>query len=37
MLNSAKFVANPARHYFMSYTIDVIFATWEVKGADIDA
>ena len=37
MLKREKFVASPARHSFINYTIDVMFVTCEVKGADIDA
>ena len=37
MLNKEKLVANPALHSFISYTIEEMFVTWEVKGADIDA
>jgi hypothetical protein len=37
MLNSAKLVASPARHYLISYTIDEMLATCEVKGAEIEA
>jgi hypothetical protein len=37
MLKREKFVARPARHYFISYTIEEIFATCEVNGADIEA
>jgi hypothetical protein len=37
MLNNAKFVAKPARHSFISYTIDEMFATCDVKGAEIEA
>lgn len=37
MLNSEKFVASPALHSLISSTIELIFVTCEVKGADIDA
>jgi hypothetical protein len=37
MLKREKFVARPARHYFINSTIEEMFATWEVKGADIEA
>lgn len=37
ILNNEKFVANPARHYFKSSTIEEILATCEVNGADIEA
>jgi hypothetical protein len=37
MLKSEKFVASPARHYFMSSTMEEMLATWEVNGADMDA
>lgn len=37
MLNKEKLVAKPARHYFISSTIDPMLFIWEVKGADIEA
>jgi len=37
MLNSEKFVANPALHYFKSSTIELMFVIWDVKGAAIEA
>lgn len=37
MLNKEKLVARPALHYFINYTIELMFVTWEVKGAEIDA
>lgn len=37
MLNREKLVTNPALHYFISSTIDPIFTTFDVNGADIDA
>jgi hypothetical protein len=37
MLNKEKFVAKPARHSFINYTIDVMLVIWDVKGAEIDA
>jgi len=37
MLNNEKLVANPDLHSLMSYTIESILATCEVKGAEIDA
>jgi len=37
MLNSEKFVAKPALHYFITSTIEEIFVTWEVNGADMEA
>ena len=37
MLNKEKFVARPALHYLISSTIEEILATWEVKGAEIEA
>lgn len=37
MLNNEKLVAKPALHYFINSTIELILATWEVNGAEIDA
>lgn len=37
ILKREKFVASPARHYFISYTIDFMLVTCDVKGAEIDA
>jgi hypothetical protein len=37
MLKREKLVANPARHYFISSTIDEMLATWDVNGAEIEA
>jgi hypothetical protein len=37
MLKSEKFVANPALHSFISSTIELMFVTCEVKGAEIEA
>ncbi len=37
ILNKEKFVASPARHYFISSTIEEILAICEVKGAEIEA
>jgi len=37
MLNNEKLVAKPALHYFNNYTIELMFVTWEVKGAEMDA
>lgn len=37
ILKREKFVAKPALHYFINYTIELMFVTWEVKGAEIDA
>lgn len=37
MLNNEKLVASPARHSLISYTIEVMFVTWLVNGAEIDA
>jgi len=37
MLNSEKFVANAARHYFINSTIGWMLKTLEVNGAEIEA
>lgn len=37
ILKREKLVANPALHSFNSSTIELIFVTWEVNGAEIDA
>lgn len=37
MLNNEKLVAKPALHYFINSTIELILATWEVNGAEIEA
>lgn len=37
MLKREKFVARPARHYFISSTIEEMLVICEVKGADIEA
>jgi hypothetical protein len=37
MLNNEKFVASPALHYLINSTIELMFAIWEVNGAEIEA
>lgn len=37
MLKSEKLVARPARHYLITYTIELMLVTCEVKGAEIEA
>jgi hypothetical protein len=37
MLNNEKLVANPARHSLISSTIELIFVTCDVNGAEIEA
>jgi hypothetical protein len=37
MLNREKFVTRPARHYFITSTIEVMFVVFEVNGAEIEA
>jgi len=37
MLKREKFVASPALHYFINYTIEEMLVTCEVKGAEIEA
>lgn len=37
ILNNEKFVANPARHYFINSTIEDTLKIFDVKGAEIDA
>lgn len=37
MLNREKFVARPALHSLISSTIEDMLATWDVKGAEIEA
>lgn len=37
MLNKEKLVASPARHSLINYTMEEMLATWEVKGAEMEA
>ena len=37
MLKIEKLVAKPALHYFINSIIELILATWEVNGAEIEA
>lgn len=37
MLNKEKFVTNPALHSFISSTIEEMFVTFDVNGAEIEA
>ena len=37
MLKREKLVASPARHSFISSTMEEMFVIWEVKGAEIEA
>lgn len=37
MLKSEKLVANPARHSLINSTIEEMLASWEVKGAEMEA
>jgi hypothetical protein len=36
MLKSEKLVTSPARHYFISFTMEEILATYEINGTEMD-